>query len=156
MPTDYICCTFTWWPGRKVDLLASNGFVAEICFDRQALINAVHEKRYEEIRKATFGLVFFGTPHQGGNGATHADRIASVLSVITGQTKNTLLKALSKGSFLNEATTDQFRPQLNDYKVLTFYESKKTPLKKSWGWARSLTSAFVSIRSSLGQYFLLS
>ncbi|KAF8243532.1 hypothetical protein K440DRAFT_664068 [Wilcoxina mikolae CBS 423.85] len=103
-----------------------------------------HEKRYAEIRKATFGLVFFGTPHQGGNGATHG-----VLSVMTGQTTNTLLKTLVKGSFLNEATSDQFRPQLNDYKVLTFYESKKTPpKKKSWGWVRSLASEFVVDRTS--------
>jgi hypothetical protein len=95
----------------------------------------MHERRYEDLRQSTYGLVFFGTPHQGGNGVSYAKIIANSIRMITRQSKSSLLKNLKRGSLLNEATTDQFRGQLGDYEVLTFFESIKTPLTGIFGWA---------------------
>ena len=97
---------------------------------KQALIEAMLNPLYKCIKASTHGIVFFATPHSGGNKAGIADSAAKFCSALTGQTRNSLLRALTKHSLLNEISKDQFRPQLNDYEVLTFIETQKMGVKK--------------------------
>ena len=97
---------------------------------KQALVEAgIHSSRYSCIKVSTRGLVFFATPHAGGNLAGLADVAANFTSAMTSSAKNSLLKTLKQNSLLNEISKDQFRPQLGDYEVLTFIESKKMDVK---------------------------
>ena len=97
---------------------------------KQALIEAkIHSSNYGCIRVSTKGLVFFATPHAGGNLAGLADVAANFTSAMTGSAKNSLLKTLKQNSLLNEISKDHFRPQLGDYKVLSFIESKKMDVR---------------------------
>ncbi len=92
---------------------------------KQALVEAkIHSLTYGCIKASTKGLVFFATPHGGGNLAALADVAANLTSAVTGTAKNSFLKTLKKNSLLNEISTDHFRPQLGDYEVLTFFEGK--------------------------------
>ena len=92
---------------------------------KQALVEAsIHSLTYGCIKASTKGLVFFATPHSGGNLAGLADVAANFTSAITGTTKNSFLKTLKKNSLLNEISTDHFQPQLGDYQVLTFIETQ--------------------------------
>ena len=97
---------------------------------KQALIEATHNPLYRCIKASTYGLVFFATPHSGGNRAGIADSAAKLCSALTGHARNSLLQTLTKHSLLNEVSKDQFRFQLNDYEVLTFMETQKMGVKK--------------------------
>jgi hypothetical protein len=55
--------------------------------------------------------------------------IANILSVVTGEPRNSLLATLERGSLYNEAITDDFNTQLNAYEVVSFFESKKMSMK---------------------------
>ena len=97
---------------------------------KQALVEAgIHSSNYGCIRVSTRGLVFFATPHAGGNLAGLADVAANFASAMTGSAKNSLLKTLKQSSLLNEISKDHFQPQSGDYEVLTFIESKKMDIR---------------------------
>ena len=98
---------------------------------KQALIEAKLNPRYECVKASTHGIVFFATPHRGGNKAGIAESAAKFCSALTGQTRNSLLQTLTKNSLLNEVSEDQFRPQLNDYEVLSYMETLKMGVKKN-------------------------
>lgn len=93
---------------------------------KQALVEAgIHSSNYGCIKASTKGLVFFATPHGGGNLAGLADVAANFISAVTGSAKNSFLKTLKRNSLLNEISMDHFRPQSGDYEVLTFIEANK-------------------------------
>ena len=96
---------------------------------KQALVEAKINPLYSCIKASTYGLVFFATPHSGGNGASVADSAAKLCSALTGQAKNSLLETLEKASLLNEISKDHFRPQIGDYEVLTFMETRMMNVK---------------------------
>ena len=96
---------------------------------KQALVEAKLNPLYTCIKTSTYGLVFFATPHSGGNGASVAESAAKFCSALTGQPKNSLLKTLEKASLLNEISKDHFRPQIGDYEILTFLETHKMDVK---------------------------
>ena len=90
-----------------------------------ALIEAVLTRRYYCIKASTYGLVFFATPHSGGNGAGIAEFAATLSSALTGHTRNSLLQTLNRHSLLNEISSAQFQSQCEDYEVLTYFETQK-------------------------------
>ncbi|KAJ4354479.1 uncharacterized protein N0V89_006216 [Didymosphaeria variabile] len=97
---------------------------------KQALIHAtLRSELYGAIVRNTIGLMFFGTPQGGGNRAAAAEKVSSIMSVFTGEPRNSLLSTLKKGSLYNEATSDDFNPQLGAFKVVSFFEEKKTSWK---------------------------
>jgi protein SERAC1 len=96
---------------------------------KQALVTAKLNGSYGTIIKSTCGMVFFGTPHRGGHGATVAKHAARALSVFTGQPSNTLLSALEKKSFSSESLTQHFQMISEDFMVLSFFEKRKKRLK---------------------------
>ena len=95
---------------------------------KQALIEAMLNPRYCCIKASTYGLVFFATPHRGGNRAGVGEFAANICSALTGGARNSLLEQLQRNSILNKISTDQFSIQSNDYEVLTYIESKLTKL----------------------------
>ena len=90
-----------------------------------ALIEAMLDRRYYCIKTATYGLVFFATPHSGGNGAGIAEFAARFSSALTGHTRNSLLQTLTRQSLLNEISSAQFQSQREDYEALTYFETQK-------------------------------
>ena len=96
---------------------------------KQALVEAKLNPLYTCIKASTYGIVFFATPHSGGNRASVADSAAKLCSALTGQGKNSLLETLEKASLLNEISKDHFRPQIGDYEVLTFMETRMMEVK---------------------------
>lgn len=90
------------------------------------MLAKTHNEKYDSIRKNTYALMFFGTPHAGGNRAGFAKHLANMFSVVTGEPRNNLLETLNRGSLFNETTSDDFTVQLNDYKVISYFEMRKT------------------------------
>jgi hypothetical protein len=100
------------------------------------------EGLYDLIRESTRGIIFFGTPHQGGNGVTLGRVAARIVTAVGGSVSNDLLHYLDKDSANVENAHEDFRYQVNDYQIVTFFETRKTKLKKS-GFMGKYIKAFV-------------
>ena len=127
----------------------------EILSSVKALVQAELNVTYKQIRSATFGIAFFATPHQGGNHIRFGEVVSGIARAVLRNPKNTFLEALKRNSAFADSLTQHFRHQLEDYYILSFYETR--PLRglgivrlnhrqclyhKSPGWAnlyRSLT-----------------
>jgi hypothetical protein len=79
-------------------------------------------EKYKSIIESTRLLVFFATPHQGGNYASIGDIVARI--VVLGGLNNDLLKALKQSS--NEATRrfEQARHVFERCLVVSFFEGE--------------------------------
>ncbi|EXJ53772.1 uncharacterized protein A1O5_13021 [Cladophialophora psammophila CBS 110553] len=90
---------------------------------KRALVEAKLNDKYASIRKATFGLVFFATPHRGGRHAQLGDIAADIARCILRNQKNTFMDNLKYNSLFSEHLQDEFRHQYEDYQILSFYET---------------------------------
>jgi len=95
---------------------------------KQALVQAKLSEKHTSIRTSTYGIVFFGTPHQGGNHAKLGDIAATVVKTVLRNPNNTFMESLRKDSLYSEELIQNFRHQLEDYYVLSFFETR--PFKK--------------------------
>lgn len=110
----------------------------------QALINAHNNKRYEPIKKATYvlssptikqpeadrhqssaGLVFFGTPHEGGKPTlvSIGSAAAKVTRWVDAQKDQHIEETLQAGSIFTEIHQHLFKNQLVDYPIISFWEA---------------------------------
>jgi hypothetical protein len=93
----------------------------------QALLQARLEPLYQLVKDATLGLIFPGTPHRGSDKATYGKVLANVAQFITHRPSTHLLTALQTNSDILLRLTTDFRFQLPDYQVYSFYEQR--PMK---------------------------
>ena len=70
------------------------------------------------------GIVFFGTPHCGGNDSLVKLGNASIRIVrgLFRHPPNDIMEALKNGSLYTDILQENWRHQLNSYKIVTFYE----------------------------------
>ena len=96
----------------------------------QALLTANLNRRFSSIRHSTSAIVFFGTPHRGGNGATFGQFAVNVVRLFTNSVRNDLVNSLQKSSpFLAHLTAD-FKHIYEDFNYLSILETRgilKTP-----------------------------
>jgi pimeloyl-ACP methyl ester carboxylesterase len=95
---------------------------------KEALVTAKSNDRYKEIRESTRGLVFFGVPHQGGNGVDLGAIVANIVNALTGSGHNDLVDSLKKNSLFQEHQSEHFKNQLEDYQVVSVVEDKPTKI----------------------------
>ncbi|OTA79757.1 hypothetical protein M434DRAFT_40981, partial [Hypoxylon sp. CO27-5] len=91
---------------------------------KRALVHSNNNITYQAIRKSTFGIAFFGTPHRGGHHARIGDVVAKVARSISGSPSNNFMNALKEGSCFLDIISDDFRQLLEDFQILTFYETQ--------------------------------
>ncbi|KAI1770819.1 TPR-like protein [Hypoxylon cercidicola] len=91
---------------------------------KEALVEATLNMTYKPIVEATKLLIFFATPHRGGNYAGIGDAIAGIVRVGLWKPNNKLLDELKKSS--NSATKrfDQSKHLYDRFHVVNFYEGK--------------------------------
>ncbi|MCJ1406858.1 hypothetical protein MMC19_000928, partial [Ptychographa xylographoides] len=90
----------------------------------RALLNAKGNPYFNPIWEAAVGLVFFGTPHRGGNAggaAALAARIAKLWA--NDSAENNLLMCLKPDSLFTQESSERFSEQLDKYHILTFIET---------------------------------
>ncbi|KAM7206365.1 hypothetical protein V8F20_002714 [Naviculisporaceae sp. PSN 640] len=108
-------------PDRPIIFLAHSlgGILIE-----QALVNAQNNPEYLSIRRATTGLLFFGTPHGGGNRSLVAlgSLVARATTKLGFNEKSDIVQALQKGSVFSDILKESFRHQLMDYRIVSFFE----------------------------------
>jgi hypothetical protein len=95
----------------------------------------------------SYAIVFFGTPHNGGNGVYLGKFVSAVARRLPGaRPKNSLLESLEKNSYLAADLREDFREHLMDYMVVNFYEDKNTKvLSKDVGLVCSPDFPFLSM-----------
>ncbi len=99
----------------------------------QALVNAHNNTDYTSIRSSTVGLVFFGTPHGGGNTTlvglgSAAAKVATALHI---QPRNHIVETLKSGSLFSDLHREHWRQQLESYKIVSFWEGIGNVVPKS-------------------------
>ncbi|KAI1182505.1 ribonuclease-like protein p/mrp subunit [Nemania serpens] len=91
-----------------------------------------HINHLHSIYVSTYGILFFGTPHQGSGQANLAMSVQRIIDVILPSklldTQAQLLDALKEGSELLQEITDNFAPLMKDIRVYFFWEQEKTDL----------------------------
>lgn len=104
--------------GRQCSLL---WFLAN---SRQALVQATLNPKYRAIIESTCLLVFFATPHQGGNHASVGDIVAKIFSASFGKASNDLLEALKENSNDANRRFEQARHLPEKCLVISFFEGE--------------------------------
>ncbi|KAJ8133016.1 hypothetical protein O1611_g607 [Lasiodiplodia mahajangana] len=90
---------------------------------KQALINAHSNPKHTPTKRATSGLAFFATPHNGGDWKlVSLGRLAAKVATSAGfQKGDDVLETLKKGSIFSEIMQEQFRHQLLEYDIISFW-----------------------------------
>jgi hypothetical protein len=82
---------------------------------------------FNSIPKATKGIAFFATPHQGSD-IGKLGEIAAIMNteVVRNKKSTSLLESIKKDSLYSDDLSNQFRHQLLNYRVLSFYERRES------------------------------
>ncbi|EXJ76155.1 uncharacterized protein A1O5_00663 [Cladophialophora psammophila CBS 110553] len=112
---------------------------------KQALLQARLEPRFQSISDATLGLIFLGTPHRGSEKASYGNVLANVGKFLTHGPSSRLLTALHANSDVLLRLNTDFRFQLPDYQVYSFYEQR--PMKGLSSLIVEKHSAFLEINN---------
>ncbi|KIM96543.1 hypothetical protein OIDMADRAFT_33184 [Oidiodendron maius Zn] len=88
---------------------------------QQALVNAVHERDFTDLRLSVAGIIFLGAPFQGSDVAGFGTWLARLSGL-----DPTLLQVLRKGSQEIYQLSRYFYGSYIDYDIICFYEGKDT------------------------------
>ncbi|KAI5194011.1 hypothetical protein E4T38_09764 [Aureobasidium subglaciale] len=99
---------------------------------KSALIHAnqatgTNLEHHRSIKLSTYGILFFGTPHQGGNGVALGKVLATIASAFI-FTNPEILDHLEKGSEWLEQQLDYYKFIAADFDTKFFYETIPTRL----------------------------
>jgi hypothetical protein len=83
-------------------------------------------EEHRSIKTSTYGIIFMGTPHQGGNGVQLGKLLVNVASVCVAA-DNRLLKHLERDSEWLQQQLGQYAPISRDFVTKFAYEEYKTP-----------------------------
>ena len=103
-----------------------------LIFLEQALLTASLNRPYASIRQNTRAIVFFGTPHRGGNGATLGQHATNVVRFFTGSDRNDLIRSLQRNSLHLAHLTADFKHICEDFNYLSIVETRgvlRTPIR---------------------------
>ena len=88
---------------------------------------ADHLAHRRSIKLSTYGVMFFGTPHTGANGAEFQAALTNICRIfVSGNSK--LLQTLTRDSDHLRLLSELYLPISQDFKTVFFYEEYKTPL----------------------------
>lgn len=90
---------------------------------KQALINAHNNPKYTSIKNATSGLVFFATPHNGGDWklVSLGGVAAKIATRVDFQKGDNVIEVSKKGSMFSDIIEEHWRHQLLKYDIVSFW-----------------------------------
>lgn len=80
------------------------------------------------LKWCRYGIAFFGTPHKGGNKASHGKTVASMFRRVLRNPRNDFLEVLQKQSYVTAELSEAFRGDLERYYFLSFFETTHMPI----------------------------
>lgn len=91
---------------------------------------AQQQSKFEVIKKATYGIIFLGTPHRGSDLASLGQTMAKIAKAAFKHPEIHLLKALEANSQQLQELTEQFTELHALFKIVTCFEQKQTVFGK--------------------------
>ena len=90
---------------------------------KQALINAHNNPKYTPIKDSTTGLVFFATPHRGGEWklVSLGGLAAKIATSVGFQKGDDVIETLKEGSIFSDIMHEHWRHQLLKYEITSFW-----------------------------------
>jgi hypothetical protein len=79
-----------------------------------------------DLYRATFGVVFFATPHGGGQHVNFASLVSSIGRVVLNRPGNDIMTALSKNDFYSKQNRADFLQRTKDFRFISFFETNPT------------------------------
>ena len=79
------------------------------------------------IKLSTYGLIFLGTPHQGGEGVEWGERLATIASIFV-QTNKMLLQHLQRDSEWLQLQLNQYLGISDEFVTRFAYETLPTAI----------------------------
>lgn len=115
---------------KSVSLLAVVA-VRDSTNGQKALIHSDAARRgaleeHRSIKLSTYGIIFMGTPHQGGNGVALGRLMANIASVFVAA-DDRLLKHLERDSEWLQQQLGQYGPISGDFVTKFAFEEYETP-----------------------------
>lgn len=107
----------------------------------KALLLARIEHRYESIYQQTIGITFFGTPHRGSEIADYGGVLSKIATNIMHKPDSKLIRALKSNSDELVQLTSDFRHQVPQYSIVSFYELKPMGIPRSLVSCLDITTA---------------
>ncbi|KAJ7290249.1 Alpha/Beta hydrolase protein [Mycena rebaudengoi] len=108
---------------------------------KQALIVGSNraDMRYKDVLESIHAVMFFGTPHQGGNGVGTGEFLANLLRAVNLDARSDLIRELNPNSLFLFDLTGDFRQVIENLGtvIYTFFEGKETQIGK-WPVKRKL------------------
>ncbi len=89
------------------------------------MITGIDASYYIRTKLRSFGLVFFGTPHSGPTDdlkVKFGTACVKVAQSMPWKVSNDIIEALTKGSLFSDVLYEQWRHQLEQYQIVSFYE----------------------------------
>ncbi|KAG9233416.1 P-loop containing nucleoside triphosphate hydrolase protein [Amylocarpus encephaloides] len=86
-----------------------------------------HLYHHKSIKTSTYGIMFMGTPHQGGEGVAWGKRLVNVASIFV-KTNDKLLNILERDSEILQQQLAQYNSISGDFETKFAYETKPMPL----------------------------
>jgi hypothetical protein len=83
-------------------------------------------KHHRSIKLSTYGIIFMGTPHQGGSGVALGRLLVDIASVFI-PTDNRLLRHLERDSEWLQQQLGQYGPISSEFVTKFAYEEYPTP-----------------------------
>ena len=83
-------------------------------------------KKHRSIKTSTYGIIFMGTPHQGGNGVQLGKLLLNIASVFVAA-DNRLMKHLEQNSEWLQQQLGQYGPISSNFITKFAYEEYETP-----------------------------
>lgn len=108
-------------------MLIKYGRLTAVTFIK-ALVETKLNTAYQEIGTSTYGIAFFGIPHQGSDKAGLGDIAAAVTRAVRRDVSNSLMESLKKDTLFSNELIENFKHQLEDRQIISFFETK--PYKK--------------------------
>ena len=98
----------------------------------QALIHshvatAQHLPHHRSVKISTYGILFFGTPHQGGEGVAWGKRAARIASIYV-NTNTRILHHLERDSEWLQRQLQEYASISNSFVTKFAYETYPTPI----------------------------
>ena len=109
-------CNQTGWCSNRTKAAGSHGLLGAISSKDRATIQLIGE--------ATVGIIFLGTPHRGSEKASYGKVLAKVATTVMHKPAPALVNALRANSDALMRLTTDFRFQMPQYQVCSFYEMK--------------------------------
>jgi len=103
----------------------TNGFQALLHSDSTG---ANHLDHHRAIKISTYGIIFMGTPHQGGDGVDLGKRLAHIASIFV-NTNQRLLDILKRDSEILQQQIARYNSISSHFDTKFAFETKPTSLK---------------------------